>query len=72
MRDLGLWDKKVENACRRMGILDNAKADLDALMKQVEDIAETLDRELWSSELAAHKQEMGEALTLGEDETTPE
>ena len=43
VKDIGLWGDKVQKAYADMGVLDMAGVDLDALMKQDEDIAEELD-----------------------------
>jgi hypothetical protein len=48
-----------------MGVLDNAKADLEALMRQDEEIAEKVDEEKYAAELAARKTEVDEAIALG-------
>ncbi|WP_460062610.1 ferritin-like domain-containing protein [Streptomyces sp. YKOK-I1] len=72
VKDIGLWGEKVQTAYAGMGILDNAKGDLEALMKQDEDIAEALDRQRYESELADRKQEVDEAITLGRDEPESE
>ncbi|GAA2441923.1 ferritin-like domain-containing protein [Actinomadura vinacea] len=66
VRDIGLWGDKVRAAYDDMGVLDNAKSDLEALMRQDEEIAERVDEEKYARELAARKQEVGEAIALGE------
>ncbi|MEV4257340.1 ferritin-like domain-containing protein [Spirillospora sp. NPDC049652] len=66
VKDVGLWGEKVQAAYLDMGVLDNAKADLEALMKQDEDIAEAVDRERYEQELAARRTEVDEAISLGE------
>ena len=60
VRDIGLWGEKVQNAYADMGVLDAAKGDLTALMRQDEEIAEEYDREL-----AARQAEVDGAITLG-------
>jgi hypothetical protein len=45
VKDIGLWGPKVQQAYLDMGVLDMGDADLDALMKNDEDLAEQLDRE---------------------------
>jgi hypothetical protein len=62
VRDVGLWGDKVQKAYADMGVLDNAKADLTALMRQDEEIAEEYDKEL-----AARKSEVEDAITLGKE-----
>ncbi|MCP2340309.1 ferritin-like domain-containing protein [Actinomadura rupiterrae] len=65
VKDVGLWGDKVQAAYLDMGVLDNAKADLEALMKQDEDIADAVDRERYEQELAARSAEVDEAIALG-------
>ena len=65
VRDVGLWGDKVQAAYQDMGVLDNAKADLEALMKQDEEIAEKVDEERYAAEVAARKDEVDEAISLG-------
>jgi hypothetical protein len=60
VRDIGLWGDKVQKAYADMGVLDAAKGDLTILMRQDEEIAEEYDREL-----AARRNEVAEAITLG-------
>jgi hypothetical protein len=65
VRDIGLWGDKVQDAYADMGVLDNAKADLTALMEQDEQIAEQYDRDREAAEVAARKAEVDEAVALG-------
>jgi para-aminobenzoate N-oxygenase AurF len=65
VRDIGLWGEKVQAAYADMGVLDNAKADLTALMQQDEEIAERYDQEKHEREVAARKEEVQEAIALG-------
>ncbi|GLW64482.1 hypothetical protein Arub01_27260 [Actinomadura rubrobrunea] len=67
VKDIGLWGEKVQSAYADMGVLDNAKADLDALMRQDEEIAEKYDRQRYEQELAVRKKEVDEAIALGEE-----
>ncbi|HEU5155964.1 MAG TPA: ferritin-like domain-containing protein [Streptosporangiaceae bacterium] len=60
VRDIGLWGDKVQKAYADMGVLDAAKGDLTALMRQDEEIAEEYDREL-----AARRAEVKDAISLG-------
>jgi hypothetical protein len=62
VRDIGLWGDKVQKAYADMGVLDAAKGDLTALMRQDEEIAEEYDREL-----AARRAEVEGAITLGRE-----
>ncbi|MCW2938854.1 MAG: hypothetical protein JWN00_1839 [Actinomycetia bacterium] len=65
VRDIGLWGEKVQAAYADMGVLDNAKADLTALMRQDEEIAERYDEEKAAAELAVRHREVQEAISLG-------
>lgn len=60
VRDIGLWGPKVRQAYADMGVLDAAKGDLTALMRQDEEIAEEYDREL-----AARRAEVHTAIASG-------
>ena len=60
VRDIGLWGEKVQKAYADMGVLDAAKGDLTALMRQDEEVAEEYDKEL-----AARRAEVDNAITLG-------
>jgi outer membrane translocation and assembly module TamA len=65
VRDIGLWGDKVQSAYADMGVLDNAKADLVALMRQDEEIAERYDEEKAERELAIRQAEVNKAIALG-------
>jgi hypothetical protein len=65
VRDIGLWGDKVQAAYADMGVLDNAKADLVALMRQDEEIAERYDEEKAERELTVRHAEVNEAIALG-------
>ena len=45
VKDIGLWGPKVQRAYADMGVLEMGDANLDALMKQDEDLAEQIDRD---------------------------
>jgi hypothetical protein len=45
MRDIGLFGERVRRAYEDLGVLDLAGADLDALMRDDEEMAEALDRQ---------------------------
>jgi len=62
VKDIGLWGQKVQQAYADMGVLDAAKGDLSALMRQDEEIAEQYDREL-----AARRAEVDAAIAQGGD-----
>jgi P-aminobenzoate N-oxygenase AurF len=65
VRDVGLWGNKVQAAYADMGVLDHAKGDLEALMRQDEQIAEQADQDRYAQELAARRQEVDQAIALG-------
>ncbi|HEY7487729.1 MAG TPA: ferritin-like domain-containing protein [Streptosporangiaceae bacterium] len=60
VKDIGLWGDKVQKAYADMGVLDAAKGDLTALMRQDEEIAEEYDKEL-----AARQAEVENAISQG-------
>jgi hypothetical protein len=66
VKDVGLWGEKVQAAYADMGVLDNAKADLEALMRQDEEIAEHLDAERFAAEEEARKREVAEMIAIAE------
>ena len=68
VKDIGLWGDKVQKAYADMGVLDMAGVDLDALMKQDEDIAEQVDAE--KAELAASAVEVEKTIAVGADRLT--
>ncbi len=63
VKDIGLWGDKVQKAYADMGVLDMAGIDLNALMKQDEDIAEQVDRE--KAELAASSVAVEQTIAVG-------
>ncbi|WP_019633399.1 ferritin-like domain-containing protein [Actinomadura atramentaria] len=71
VRDIGLWGDRVRDAYADMGVLDHAKADLEELMRQDEQVAETYDRERDERELAVRRAEVEAAITLGRGDEPP-
>jgi hypothetical protein len=65
VKDIGLWGEKVQAAFAELGVLDAAGADLEALMRDDEDIAERVEQE-HAAELAARKAEVDAAIGEGE------
>ncbi|MGE5135668.1 MAG: ferritin-like domain-containing protein [Gemmatimonadota bacterium] len=65
VKDIGLWGPKVQAAYADMGVLDAAKTDLEALMRDDEELAEKIDREKYEAELAARRAEVDAAVTQG-------
>jgi hypothetical protein len=66
VRDIGLWSDRLRQAYADMGVLDAAKADLDALMRNDEEIAEKLDAERFAAEEAARHAEVAEVIANAE------
>jgi hypothetical protein len=65
VKDIGLWGPKVQRAYLDLGVLDAADTDLEALMRQDEEIAEKVDAEKYAAELATREAEINVAITLG-------
>jgi hypothetical protein len=61
VKDIGLWGEKVQRAYADLGVLDAAGTDLEALMRDDENIAERLEAE-HAAELAARKAEVDAAI----------
>ncbi len=66
VRDIGLWSERLQRAYADMGVLDSAGADLEALMKADEDMAEKLDAERFAAEEAARAAEVADTITQGD------
>ncbi len=68
VKDIGLWGEKVQRAYADLGVLDAAATDLDALMRDDEDIAERVDEEKakYAAEMAARRAEVGSAIADAE------
>jgi P-aminobenzoate N-oxygenase AurF len=67
VRDIGLWSERLQQAYADMGVLDAAKADLEALMRADEDIAEKLDQERFAQEEAARAAEVADVIASAPD-----
>jgi hypothetical protein len=65
VKDIGLWGPKVRHAYADLGVLDAAAVDLDAVMREDEEIAERVDGERYAAELAARREEVDAAITDG-------
>ncbi len=65
VKDIGLWGEKVQRAYADLGVLDAAGTDLEALMRDDEDIAERIERE-HAAEFAARQAEVDAAIEVGE------
>jgi hypothetical protein len=64
VRDIGLWGPKVQHAYADLGVLEAASTDLEALMRDDEEIAERMDGE-HAAELAARRAEVHAAIAEG-------
>ncbi|GAA2894052.1 ferritin-like domain-containing protein [Streptosporangium fragile] len=58
VKDIGLWSERIQRAYDDMGVLDMSRSDLDALMRQDEEIAERLDAERFAAEEAERRAEV--------------
>jgi hypothetical protein len=65
VKDIGLWGESVRRAFADLGVLDAAKTDLEALMRDDERIAEDVDRRKYEAELAARRAEVDGAMADG-------
>jgi hypothetical protein len=62
VKDIGLWGEKIQKAYADMGVLDYAGADIDALMRDDERIADAIDDE---KALRARASEVDATISLG-------
>ncbi|RCG29367.1 ferritin-like domain-containing protein [Sphaerisporangium album] len=65
VKDIGLWSERLQKAYADMGVLDMAGQNLDALMRQDEEIAEKLDVERFAAEEAERQEEVAATIELG-------
>jgi hypothetical protein len=68
VRDIGLWGERVQKAYADMGVLDAVDNDLEALMRNDEEIAEEYDVERERQALESRKAEVRDAIALGQQE----
>ncbi|MCU1674548.1 MAG: aminobenzoate oxygenase, partial [Frankiales bacterium] len=69
VKDIGLWGPKVQRAYADMGVLEMGDANLDALMKNDEDLAEQIDREKAEArEVEQRIAEIEQTIAVGADE----
>jgi hypothetical protein len=68
VKDIGLWGPKVQEAYADLGVLDAAKTDLEALMRDDEEVAERVDQQKYEAELAARRGEVNAAIADGESD----
>jgi hypothetical protein len=64
VKDIGLWGDKIQKAYADMGVLDYAAVDIDAIMRQDEDIADRIDEE---KALRARAEQVHETIAAGAD-----
>ncbi len=72
VKDIGLWGPRVRHAYADLGVIGAADADLEALMKADEDVADRIDAERmragsYAAELAAREAEVDAAIAAGGD-----
>lgn len=72
VKDIGLWSERLQKAYADMGVLEMAGQNLDALMRQDEEIAEKLDVERFAAEEAERAEEVAATVSLGTGEPTEE
>jgi hypothetical protein len=65
VKDIGLWGPKVRSAYTDLGVIDAAQTDLEALMRDDEEIAEKVDAQKYAAELAARQAEVDQAIAQG-------
>lgn len=70
VRDIGLWSNRMIKKWDQLGVLDAAKGDLDALMKQDEEIADKLDRQRFEREEAERAAEVQAVIADAAEEST--
>jgi hypothetical protein len=67
VKDIGLWGPRLQRAYVDMGVLDLGDGDLDALMRQDEELAEAMDARRFAAEEAARQGEVAQVIALGEE-----
>jgi P-aminobenzoate N-oxygenase AurF len=65
VRDIGLWSERLQKVYAEMGVLDCAKADLEALMHADEEIADQLDQQRFAAEEATRADEVAQVIADG-------
>ncbi|WP_026415967.1 ferritin-like domain-containing protein [Actinomadura oligospora] len=58
VKDIGLWSPRIQATFEEMGVLDASRSDLDALMRDDEELADRLDAERFAAEEAGRKAEV--------------
>jgi hypothetical protein len=62
VKDIGLWSERIQATYDDMGVLEMSKSDLEALMKQDEEIADRLDAERFATEEVDRRQEVDQVI----------
>ncbi|RJL34623.1 aminobenzoate oxygenase [Bailinhaonella thermotolerans] len=62
VKDIGLWSDRLQRAYVDMGVFEMAGQDLDALMRQDEEIAEKIDERRFAAEESERKAEVAETI----------
>jgi hypothetical protein len=70
VKDIGLWGPKVQHAYVDLGVIDAASSDLEALMRDDEEIAERMETE-HAAEFAARQQEVDTVIASGDSPVSP-
>ncbi|MCN9240090.1 ferritin-like domain-containing protein [Streptomyces sp. RY43-2] len=65
VKDIGLWGERLQRAYVDMGVFELGDSNLDLLMAQDEELAETLDAERFAAEERARVAEVTEAIEAG-------
>jgi hypothetical protein len=65
VKDIGLWSPRLQEAYRDMGVLDMAGQNLDALMRQDEEIAEKMDADRFAAEESERAAEVAGTVSEG-------
>ncbi|MFG2389433.1 ferritin-like domain-containing protein [Streptomyces lavendulae] len=68
VKDIGLWGERLQKAYLDMGVFDMGDANLDLLMSQDEELAESLDRERFAVEEQERVAEVAAAVREGAEE----
>ncbi|WP_067142424.1 ferritin-like domain-containing protein [Microtetraspora malaysiensis] len=67
VKDIGLWSPRLQQAYADMGVLEMAGQNLEALMKQDEEIADKIDAERFTREEAERHEEVTETIAMAAD-----
>ncbi|MEU2829849.1 ferritin-like domain-containing protein [Streptomyces lavendulae] len=68
VKDIGLWGERLQKAYLDMGVFEMGDANLDLLMSQDEELAESLDRERFAAEEQERVAEVAAAVREGAEE----